>query len=802
MVQLIKNITLKLLLIIGIVIYSFENSSLNFNNIQKKCDKESGRFLFTINAYLSGNLSESDFEKYKIETNDNNPNLIIQCDFPEENSENGKTEVSIPCYIENYDEFNYYYVSFIGESSELLLNNFKDIELGYIYCQREITLTLGEIKDQECDSSEGYLLYKFKIEILNKTIIPKDLMNQHFDLNLISEKEESSGRRTNCFLENNNNMIYLNCEKEIYRVLDNSLYLEKSDFQKYINSNLNVLFKNNEKKYIGKNIFCYNKHKVNYLDIFKGYCKNGAFYFSMDFEDLIDDEERNNEMINSKMLLIELKGKVDSKSSNNFCYLENKNEKDKYDLSKYKLNCVVPTLEDTDNRLQFYNLFSKYYILNYLSLLLFNDELYCFKEKDYITAFYFYSDECSNNNTFKILASTTFNEFNVFNSTLDDKIEIPIISPFNDIAICQISSIILEPFIEFICSINNNQININNYEEITFGNVTTKANYDDIYPIEFDDFSGEKHFGRYCSKNKTKCNEIIEYDYGVNSINKNNPKIYEYSLCFISNETYNLKKNFEIEFNKEVIGNCLTYEIYNLDNIKNNISQYKVNCSLNEEHLNKFPLLKHFSPLSFTFYNNVFKDLNILTNDLLNISEIDMNLKINVNKVKDYCILNESYALIILSCNIPSPKDEIERAVFDDIELTQFHIESLLNNKFDNLLENDMNIIFIDYNLNESDTNGFRELELICLVENDFTKKSNIVVKNEFIYKTFYNNFTIIWRNKTLVENIEFNGNYGIYLSEKRDYYETNYRYSYNSLSFDIYIYTIYNFSFYNENEE
>ena len=232
-------------------------------------------------------------------------------------------------------------------------------------------------------------------------------------------------------------------------------------------------------------------------------------------------------MINSKKSLIELKGKVDSKLSKNYCYLDDRNEKDKYDLSKYKLNCVVPTLEDMDYRLQFYKLFSKYYILNYLSLLLFNDELYCLKEKNYITAFYYYSDECLNNNTFKILTVTTFNDLNKFNSTLDDKIEINIISPFNDKAICQISSKLMEPYAEFICTVNNNQIDINAYEKITFGNITTKANYDDIYPIEFDGFSGEKYFGRYCSKNKTKCNEIIEYDYGVNSLNKNNSKIYE-----------------------------------------------------------------------------------------------------------------------------------------------------------------------------------------------------------------------------------------------------------------------------------
>ena len=395
MVQLIKNISLKLLLILGIIQISFENSTLKKKYISKmECDKESGRILFNITAELSGNLSESCIEKIKIETNDNNPNLIIKCNFPEIYSDNDNIEISIPCYIENYKDSYYYYTfSFKEESNELQLINFKNIDLGYIYCKRELTLILGKIKDQECDDSHSYLQFKFKIELLNNTFIPEDLIHHNFYFNLESEME--SGRSSNCFVENNKNMIYLDCKIDLYRALDNSLYLEKGDFQEYINSNI-VFFKNNDKKYIGKDIFCYDKHKVNYLDIFKGNCKNGAFYFSIDFEDLIDDEEGKNEMINSKKVLIELKGKVDSKSSNNFCYLENKNEKDKYDLSKYKLNCVVPTLEDTDNRLQFYNLFSKYYILNYLSLLLFNDELYCFKEKDYITAFYFYSDECSN----------------------------------------------------------------------------------------------------------------------------------------------------------------------------------------------------------------------------------------------------------------------------------------------------------------------------------------------------------------------------------------------------------------------
>ena len=805
MVQITKNILLNILLIIGMIQYSFGNATLEFKSLSNyQCDNELGRYLFDISADLSGSLSKSYFDKIKIETNDNNPNIIIKCDFPEKNSEE-KTKVNIPCFIENFSNLNYYTLNFTGESSELQLNSFDKIKLGVISCQKKITLVLGEIRDQICDDSGSNLFFNFKIDFFNNTIIPKDFIHSNVFFYISSEKEES-GINSNCFVENNKNSFYLDCKIELYRSLDNSLYLVQGDFKdyQYMNDNCMVFFRNNEKKYIGKNIFCYNKHKVNYLDIFKGNCKNGAFYFSIDFEDLIDDEEEKNEMINSKKSLIELKGKVDSKLSKNYCYLDDRNEKDKYDLSKYKLNCVVPTFDDVDDKIKFYHLFSKYNILNYLSLLLFNDELYCLKEKNYITAFYYYSDECLNNNTFKILTVTTFNDLNKFNSTLDDKIEINIISPFNDKAICQISSKLMEPYAEFICTVNNNQININNYDKITFGNITTKANYDDIYPIEFDGFSGEKYFGRYCSKNKTKCNEIIEYDYGVNSLNKNNPKIYEYSLCLISNENYELKKYFEIEFNNEVIGNCFTQDIYNLDNIKNNVSQYKVNCSINEKQLDKFPLLKHFNPINFTFYNNVFKDFNVLTNDLLNISEINFDFQINVSEVKDYCILNETFALIFLSCNISSPRDEIERILYDDFGLNDFHIDSLLNYKFDNILENEMNIIFLDYNnINNSFKNGFRELELICLVEGDFTKLSNIEVKNNLVYKTFYNNITIIWRNKALVENIKFNGNYSIYFSEENynNKYYNFYDY-YNGLSFQFIIHSIYNFSFFNENEE
>ena len=353
MVEIIKNIFLKIILIIGIIQFSFENFYLEKKSLSNmQCNKDLGRYLFTIKADLSGNMSKSDIEKIKIETNVKNPNIIIKCDFPEKDSGTKRIEVSIPCYIENFENYNYYSLSFKGESSEFELYNFEEIILGNIYCQKEIALALGEIKDQVCDESESSQFFKFKIEILNNTIIPEDFIHSNTNLYISSENEES-GALSNCFVESNKNLFYLDCEIELSRALDNSLFLEQGDIQvyQYENNKNKIYFQNNERKYIGKNFVCYNKHKINYLDIFKGNCKNGAYYFSIDFEDLIDDDKEKNEIINSKKLLIELTGKKDSKISKNYCYLNDKNEKDEYDLSKYKLNCVVPTVEDMDNRL-------------------------------------------------------------------------------------------------------------------------------------------------------------------------------------------------------------------------------------------------------------------------------------------------------------------------------------------------------------------------------------------------------------------------------------------------------------------
>jgi hypothetical protein len=99
--------------------------------------------------------------------------------------------------------------------------------------------------------------------------------------------------------------------------------------------------------------------------------------------------------IKSKILL-ELKGKKGFKKSINYCYIDNGNKKSKIDITKYKLNCVIPKYyeenNDNENDFNFYNLFSKYYLLNYGIKEIFK-EIDCFSPNKTITAFYFYYDK-------------------------------------------------------------------------------------------------------------------------------------------------------------------------------------------------------------------------------------------------------------------------------------------------------------------------------------------------------------------------------------------------------------------------
>ena len=62
-------------------------------------------------------------------------------------------------------------------------------------------------------------------------------------------------------------------------------------------------------------------------------------------------------------------------------------------------------------------------------------------------------------------------------------------------------------------------------------------------------------------------------------------------------------------------------DIYILDN--NNITQTQIEFNINEEIINKFPLFKNIIPTKFSFYNNVFNDINIFTQKLIDNPFVD-----------------------------------------------------------------------------------------------------------------------------------------------------------------------------------
>ena len=767
-----------LILLFGIIIYTSQNNILRAYWVGNGyCQPELNRYNFYIFAYLEGHLSKSMFENYTINVN-SDYDLEVKCDFPEINNSLSEYDYSIkiPCYIDNIENGELSF-SFEGKSNELELIDFNENILYFydIYCRKNIKLILGEIKDQECKQYNSDSEYHFKITLLNETL-PKNLNLEYIYLkpNFFGENDDYY-YNIRCSLVNEDYNNYFKCSY-YSNLLNITMYFRKNYTYEIWRSDITYFIKNlNEDLYIGKNIVCYYEHKVNYLDIFKGECKNGAFLFSIDFNQYIKHEDENTD-INYKILL-ELKAKVDSKTFKNYCYLDNGNKDGEFDISKYKLNCAIPSFDKNFNdEFKFYDFFSEFFLINFLAKIAVGNDLFCYGPKKYITAFYYYYDICSNINSFKIISFTTFNDSNIFNSTLNNQIEIPIISPFKSTAICQITSLILEPFIEFNCTINNNTINITNYKNITFGNVTTEAYYDSIYPIVFDSFDGEKEFGSYCSSQNSKCSQLIESDYGLNSANINNPKIYQYSFCLISEKNYIFNNDyFQLKFKEQTFGNC---SIKNEEILKNNSTKAQLKCSGNKETLDKYPLLKNIFPFEFNFYINIFNDINILTKSIIDITEIDLDFKITINKVKKYYCMNKNNILIMLSADIPKPKNIVEayiQAINDELDL-------FLDYSFK--LDNSVNITFIDYDL----VYGWAySLELLGLISTGLDNE-NIIIKNDIKYKTFFNNFSIIWENKNLLGNIKCNNN------EEKIYIDSSYL---GKSDLNINGFSLYDFSFY-----
>ena len=124
-------------------------------------------------------------------------------------------------------------------------------------------------------------------------------------------------------------MNYLECS--LYGEIDNlTLYFHNENKEYYYyeetqDYHLYLKYKN-ETFYIGKNINCFYDHNVNYLDIFRGACKNGAYFFTIDFNNIIKKNGDQNLTLKNKILL-EFGGKIRNKEMKNYCYIDNSNEK-------------------------------------------------------------------------------------------------------------------------------------------------------------------------------------------------------------------------------------------------------------------------------------------------------------------------------------------------------------------------------------------------------------------------------------------------------------------------------------------
>ena len=459
---------------------TFQESTLEAQAISySECNNELGRYSFMIYSHFKGNLSELMIEEFKIKgitynnyadyhiSNKYNENLNINCYSPHVNLDNQIVyndniiyEVFITCYIDIVETIDYLYLYVEGENKiKLAYFNETLSTINYIHCTKKYTLFLGEIKDKNCRQNEYYSTFNYKIEILNETI-PDNIFQNSIYLSPISLDHNYYYNDYNsyCHFIQINNNSFLACNIK-YDIKLDTLYYKKNMYYFYFN-NYDLIIIIPEDLYIGENILCYHESKDNYLNIFKGNCKNGAYFFSIDFNNFLKKDEED--LIIKNKILLELKGKIDSKQMANYCYLDNGNEKNKISLLKYKLNCVIPAYNENYNdiKLEYYKFFSKYFLLNYIAKDIINEDLFCFTPKKVIIAFYFYYDKYSNNNTFKILTVTPFDNSNYFNSSLGNKIEIPIIYPFNEISICEISSNEMETYMEFICKINNSQINI------------------------------------------------------------------------------------------------------------------------------------------------------------------------------------------------------------------------------------------------------------------------------------------------------------------------------------------------------
>ena len=311
-------IFIKLFLLFELIQITFQKSNLTAHNISNNGCDSSGKYSFNIITTLNGNLSQKMIENYKfnakaLDYRNISTNLNINCFFPEINKNQNDNNIDINCTIENAGYFWNVTIYLEGESSQIQLNNFNEIfsNIKTIDCRPIINITLNEINETKCHNNRDYSYFSYIITILYNDIIPKELFSNKIYLMFQSEYSHYYYYNTYCYFTQINNKIVLECNINDDIKLD-TLYYDKNVQHIYENSYELYILNNNNNLYIGQNIICYHERNDTYLDIFNGYCKNGAYFFSIDFNKFLNKNEDDNKLIIKNKLLLEFNGKIGS----------------------------------------------------------------------------------------------------------------------------------------------------------------------------------------------------------------------------------------------------------------------------------------------------------------------------------------------------------------------------------------------------------------------------------------------------------------------------------------------------------
>ena len=305
MKKIIKNPLIKLLLIIELLKYIFPKSILIANGIYNdKYIPDKNKFIFNIQASLTGILTKSMLDNFIITINNNDESKAL-CIFSEEKNYVYNKTILLNCSFNRviYNQYNTFSLSFKGTNKFIDLKNFNENTL---YLEKtlnnNIILILGDIIEQSCKQSNELYYYNYKIKIENKTI-PKilEIYNNDYDLkpNGLDNNKYKYNNIT-CSIENNNIDNFINCSLVYYKKIINTLYYEQKYIYKKEINNYSIYFKNNnENLYIGKNINCkyVNENIINYIDNLNLRILNDNSNETNPSESIYDDDEPTPESI-------------------------------------------------------------------------------------------------------------------------------------------------------------------------------------------------------------------------------------------------------------------------------------------------------------------------------------------------------------------------------------------------------------------------------------------------------------------------------------------------------------------------